>query len=46
MDGHVEFIRFNESYPIQVLDPNDPNVHERAVGTQAHITINRLGGYG
>jgi len=43
MDGHVEFIRFNERYPIQWLDEDE---HPRSPGAYAHLLINRVGGYG
>ena len=45
MDGHVEFIRFNESYPIQWLAPED-GYPENAAGTQAHLVIPFTGGWG
>ncbi len=43
MDGHVEFIRFGERYPVQWLDENE--YPERA-GTQAHRVMPFVGGWG
>ena len=44
MDGHVEFIRFDEAYPIQWLQPEEeyPNV----MGTQAHNLLPFIAGFG
>ena len=43
MDGHVEFIRFGEDYPVEWLDIDQ--YPERA-GTQAHRVMPFVGGYG
>ena len=45
MDGHVEFIRYNERYPIQWLDPGDPE-HAGKMGTQVHRIIPFMAGIG
>ncbi|MFP4173860.1 MAG: prepilin-type N-terminal cleavage/methylation domain-containing protein [Candidatus Hydrogenedentota bacterium] len=45
MDGHVEFIRYNDDYPIQWLRPED-GYPERAAGTQAHTILPFVGGWG
>ncbi len=47
MDGHVEFVRYNEDYPIQWLNEAEytyPN--GIAAGTQAHAIIPFTGGFG
>ncbi len=45
MDGHVRFIRYNAEYPIQWLDPHDPN-NEGKMGTQAHNVMPYAAGFG
>ncbi len=45
MDGHVEFVRFNDGYPVEWLDPNDPQ-HAEKMGTQAHNIMPYAGGFG
>ncbi len=44
MDGHVRFIRYNEEYPIQWLQPEEayPNV----MGTQVHNLLPFIAGFG
>ena len=46
MDGHVQFIRYGEEMPVEWLAVDDPDVHERAVGTQAHSVMPYIGGWG
>ncbi len=41
MDGHVRFVRYNESNPIQWLDPAR---HPGAMGTQAHLVMPYISG--
>ena len=41
MDGHVSFVRYNESYPIEWLDVNQ---HPNAMGTQAHLLMPYISG--
>ncbi len=43
MDGHVEFVRFNERYP--VMWPSD-GVHENAVSREAYKVVGGMGGLG
>ncbi len=38
MDGHVRFIRYNSEYPIQWLDPDDPET-ANTVGAAADLVI-------
>ena len=45
MDGHVEFIRYNERYPVMWLDPNDSQ-HQGKMGTQAHNIMPYYAGMG
>ncbi|MFO7774700.1 MAG: prepilin-type N-terminal cleavage/methylation domain-containing protein [Candidatus Hydrogenedentota bacterium] len=44
MDGHVNFVRYNEQYPIQW--PSGDEVHQNAVGREAHRIIPVISGYG
>ncbi|MFP4172118.1 MAG: prepilin-type N-terminal cleavage/methylation domain-containing protein [Candidatus Hydrogenedentota bacterium] len=44
MDGHVEFLRYNEGYPIQW--PKEGEVHENAVALEAHKVVGGMGGWG
>ena len=46
MDGHVRFIRYQAEFPVVWLDPNDANVHPNAAGTQAHMIMPFIGGWG
>ena len=46
MDGHVEFIRFQERFPVEWLAADDENVHPNAAGTQAHLIMPFIGGWG
>ena len=43
MDGHVEFVRFNDRYPIQWLDANQ---YPNRVGVEAYKVIGGMGGLG
>ncbi|MFP4191987.1 MAG: Tfp pilus assembly protein FimT/FimU [Candidatus Hydrogenedentota bacterium] len=45
MDGHVEFIRYQEDYPIEWLDP-DTHEYPNAAGTRAHNVMPFAGGWG
>ncbi len=45
MDGHVRFIRYNSEYPIEWLDPNNPD-NDGKMGTQAHRIIPFVAGIG
>ena len=45
MDGHVEFIRYQEAFPVQWLQPGD-GYPEQAAGTQAHLVMPLIGGWG
>ncbi len=47
MDGHVEFVRFNESYPVQWLQERDHTFPNGiSAGTQAHTILPFAGGWG
>ena len=43
MDGHVEFVRFNDRYPIQWLDANQ---YPNRVGVEAYKVVGGMGGWG
>ncbi|MFP4172234.1 MAG: H-X9-DG-CTERM domain-containing protein, partial [Candidatus Hydrogenedentota bacterium] len=44
MDGHVEFVRFNQDYPIEW--PSGDEVHENALAREAHKVVGSMGGAG
>ncbi len=47
MDGHVQFVRYNDAYPIQWLDIGEyQGLGWAPMGTQVHLSIAQAGGYG